>query len=373
MAQGRDWRNQFPILQSWTYFDHATFGPTPMTNVRASQDAARKMSELPIADIGGSASMEQLRGEGAGLLRCRPDNVALLKCTSEGIDLVAQGIDWRQGDEVLCYEKDFPGTLAPWTALQARGVVVRMVRDLDRSRFEVADVEALITDRTRVICFSLVNADHGFRAPAAEITALARPRGIWVAVDAVQAVGCLDIDVESLGADVVAAHGYKFLLSGFGVALVYCSPRAVAELNPPQIGWKNSPGAGPIGIPVTADGARRFESSVAAIPVVAGMRASIALLQSVGLANIEARVRAVVEEVAEAASAKGYRIRSSRLAGEGSAVLSIRHPSLATTSVHEALHEAHVACALRNDAIRIAPHFYNSAADVAKLVDALPT
>ena len=371
-ARVEQWRDEFPILRSWTYFDHATFGPTPLAHVRASQDAARRMSELPIAQIGGSASMERLRSEAAQLLHTDSDHVTLLKCTSEGIDLVAQGIDWHEGDEVVCYEGDFPGTLAPWIALQSRGVVVRMVRDLGRSRFDVADVEAMITGRTRVVCVSLVNADHGFRAPIAEIAALARPRGIWVAVDAVQAIGSLDVDVVSLGADVVAAHGYKFLLSGFGVAVVYCSTRAVEELRAPQIGWKNAVGAGPVEIPLTKGGARRFESTVAAVPVVAGMCASIGLLQEVGTAQIEAHISAVLDEVAQAASAKGYAVRSSRAAGEGSAILSLRHPSLPSASVHGTLQEAHVACAIRNDALRIAPHFYTSPADVAQLVDALP-
>ncbi len=366
------WRDEFPIVQSWTYFDHATFGPTPLAHVRASQDAATRMSELPIAQIGGSASMEKLRSEAAKLLHCDSDHVALLKCTSEGIDLVTQGIDWHEGDEVICYEGDFPGTLAPWTALRSRGVVVRMVPDLGRSRFDVGDVEALITGRTRVVCVSLVNADHGFRAPIAEIAALARPRGIWVAVDAVQAIGSLDVDVVSMGADIIAAHGYKFLLSGFGVAIVYCSTRAVEELRAPQIGWKNAVGAGPVDIPLTKGGARRFESTVAAIPVVAGMRASIGLLQEVGLAQVEAHISAVLDEVAGSASAKGYRVRSSRVEAERSAILSLVHPSLSSVSVHATLQEAQIACALRNDAIRIAPHFYTSAADVAKLVDALP-
>ena len=219
---------------------------------------------------------------------------------------------------------------------------------------------------------SLVNADHGFRAPIpAEIAALARPRGIWVAVDAVQAIGSLDVDVVSLGADVVAAHGYKFLLSGFGVAVVYCSTRAVEELRAPQIGWKNAVGAGPVEIPLAKGGARRFESTVAAVPVVAGMCASIGLLQEVGTAQIEAQISAVLDEVAQAASAKGYGVRSSlRRRGIGDPQPA---PPVASFGVGPR-DFARGARRLRHPERRPPhrAHFYTSPADVAQLVDALP-
>ena len=106
------------------------------------------------------------------------------------------------------------------------------------------------------------------------------------------------------------------------------------------MGWKNAVGAGPVEIPLAKGGARRFESTVAAVPVVAGMCASIGLLQEVGTAQIEAHISAVLDEVAPAASAKGYGVRSGRAAGEGSAILSLRHPSLPSAAVHGTSQEA---------------------------------
>ncbi len=366
------WREEFPILRQWSYLDCASFGPVPLAHVAASQDLVAQMSELRIADIGGSASMEKLRAEAAALLGCSSDSLALLKCTSEGVDLVVRGLRWRAGDEVILCEDDFPGTIAPWRALERQGVVVRMVPDRGRSRNEVSELEALVTDRTRVICLSLVNSSHGFRAPVAEVAALARSQGIWFVLDAVQAIGSLDLDVGSLGADIVAAHGYKWLLSGFGVALVYCSQRAIEELQSPQIGWKNAIGVAPAEVAVVAGGARRFESTVASIPAVAGMRASIALLRSVGLATVESRVAVLLDALVTAAVAKGYELRSSRAPGETSAIVSLRHPSLDAETVQESLRQARVACAVRSSAVRVAPHFYNSLDDVERFVDALP-
>ncbi|HTW98328.1 MAG TPA: aminotransferase class V-fold PLP-dependent enzyme [Acidimicrobiales bacterium] len=366
------WRREFPILRDWTYLDHATFGPTPRAHVRASQEAVARTSELPIAEIGSSGAMEALRREAAALLHSGDDSLALLKCTSEGIDLVAQGLSWQAGDEVILYDADFPGTLAPWIALERKGVILRMIADRGRSRFDVEDVEALISSRTRAICISLVNSSHGFRAPAGEIAALTRPRGIWFALDAVQAIGTGDIDVPALGADVVAAHGYKFLLSGFGVALVWCSPRAIAELDAPQIGWKNTGGPRPMGVSFAEGGARRFESTIASYPAVEGMRGSLSLLASVGLAATGNRIAALVDALADAVPERGYSVRSSRKPGETSAILSLRHSSLDAEAVQQALKQARVACAVRDGSVRIAPHFHNSLEDVGRLVAALP-
>lgn len=364
-------REQFPILGQWTYLDHATFGPPPLASVAASADAARQISERLIADVGGNASMEHLRVEAAALLSCPSDNVALLKCTSEGVDLVVRGVDWRPGDEVVVAEGDFPGTLAPWLALQHRGVVVKMIPQRGRPRFELEEVEALVTGRTRAICLSLVHSTHGFRAPVSGIAELARARRIWFVLDAVQAIGALDLDVGSLGADIVAAHGYKWLLSGFGIALAYCSPRAIEELGSMQMGWKNAIGS-PAEVAVTSGGARRFESTVASTVGVAGMRASIALLAAVGLDQVEAHVTRLLDLIDDASTAKGYDVLSSRRAGERSSILSIAHRSLPAGAVQAALKQAGVVCAVRGEALRVAPHFYNSVEDVERLIDALP-
>src|SRR5207249_2785353 len=144
---------------------------------------------------------------------CSAADIAILHSTTEGLSLVAQGLDWEAGDEVISYELEHPNAVYPWKNLADRGVVIRYIKDAGY-RFDADQVAELITDRTRVVCLSLVNFGHGFRSPVERISAMCKPRGIWVVIDAVQAVGSISVDVAALGADIVSAHAYKWLLGG---------------------------------------------------------------------------------------------------------------------------------------------------------------
>jgi selenocysteine lyase/cysteine desulfurase len=145
--------------------------------------------------------------------------------------------------------------------------------------------------RTRAVALSLVDRVTGAKAPVEEIAAACREHDAWLALDAAQAMGVLDLDPHALGADVVTAHGYKFLLSGFGLAPTYCSDQALAELRVPRPGWKNAEAG--------HDTAARFEPTMSPLPVVAGMRESLRLLNSFDPAERERRALAAAAAIAE--------------------------------------------------------------------------
>src|SRR5262249_39692424 len=153
-----------------------------------------------------------------------------LPSTTEALALVPLALDWRHGDEVVLYEREFPNLVFPWLQLRKKGVRIRFVRDRG-NRFEVDDVVGLVTDRSRVVSLSLVNFVSGFRAPLEEIGRACRELEVWLLVDAIQAAGAIPVSPIELGADVLAGGGYKHLLSGYAAALCYCSERARSELD----------------------------------------------------------------------------------------------------------------------------------------------
>jgi cysteine desulfurase/selenocysteine lyase len=336
------------------------------------------MSDSAVTDLLFLATdgVDEIREKAGRLLNCPGRNIALLKSTSECLGLLAAGLDWRQGDEVIGYELDFPADIYPWLNLERRGVTVRFIPDRGRRRYEAEDVEELIGERTRAVCLSIVNFAHGYRAPVERIARLCRSRGIWLALDAVQAMGVQALDVEALGADIVAAHGYKFLLSGFGVSICYCSDRAIAQLGVPQVGWKNI--KRPIDTPNLlkfnldfADSARRFESSIQPLPAVMGLGATLDLFLDVGIENIERHVLGLTGMVIDGARGLGYEVTSSLEPGERSAVVSLARPDLDAYKLEGELARMHVACAAREGRVRVSPHLYNTNEDVSRLLDCL--
>jgi selenocysteine lyase/cysteine desulfurase len=222
----------------------------------------------------------------------------------------------------------------------------------------------------------LVNYGHGFRAPVEAIGEICRRRGIWLVVDAIMALGALKVDAAAIGADIIVAHGYKFLLSGFGVAICYCSERARRELRVAEVGYKGMERAMDYArkLPDFADlagrplafaaGAQRFEAGTQALSVMAGMKASIDLMLSVGIEAIESRILGLANQLCEGLRAKGYRIAGSTSPGERSAIVSFTRDGLNAAELSASLKQQKIYHHVIHQRIRFSPHLYNSQEDV---------
>ena len=317
---------------------------------------------------------DRVRSSAARLFKCPAEQMTFIHSTSHGQNLVAEGLRWREGDEVVVYELDHPSGVLPWLNLQDQGVRVRKVEDRGRQGFEAADVEALLGPRTRVVALSLVNFAHGGRAPIEAVAELCRAREIWLVVDAVQAAGALRIDAATLGADVVAAHGYKWLLSGFGVGLCHLSERALRELKVGQVGWKS------IRDPFNVDrvlqfrldwapGGKRFEPSFPPLPQLFGMGAVLDLFLDVGPEKIETRVLALAGRLSAGMQENGYQVVGAQAASARSPIVSV----VADDRFREACTRLNLVCAVREGRARLSPHFYNTEEEVDRLLSALGT
>ena len=356
-------RTELVSTHECIYLDHATFGPPPASHVRAATEVLERTARQGSPGLGGTELLESVRAEAATVLRCAPRNVCLLTSTSEGLGLLAEGLDWRPGDEVVVHRRDFEGCLAPFLNLHARGVTVCAAAEANA-------IESVITDRTRAICLSIVDRVTGARAPIEEIAELCASRGIWLALDAAQALGVLALDAPVLGADVVAAHGYKFLLSGFGLAPTYCSDRAIAELRVPRAGWKNAViGRDGAGLSVGfGNAAARFEPTMCSLPALAGMRESLRLLNGIDAGERERRALSAARAIATGLESLGF-----ALCGPvTSAIVSARHPRLDTGELVATLRAARVVGAEVEGRLRLSPHFFATSTDVEALLAAIP-
>jgi cysteine desulfurase / selenocysteine lyase len=374
-------RNEFPIAASRTYLDNAARGPLPRSHVAAVEAYLHEMSD-EMSGRDSALLIEETRQRAAQLLNCGLEEIALLSTTSQGLNLVPGGLDWRAGDEVILYEMDHPTDIYAWLNLADRGVTTHFVKDRG-GRYAADDVEAMIGSQTRAICLSLVNYGHGFRAPVETIGAICRKRGIWLVIDAIMALGALKVDAKAIGADIIVALGYKFLLSGFGVAICYCSPRSRSELRVPEVGYKGMERVMDYarklpdfqrlaGRPLEFTGAaRRFEAGTQALAVMAGMKASLDLMLAVGVEAIESRVLGLAAQLTDGLRAKGYRIAGSTAAGERSAIVSFTRDGLDIARLSTSLKERKIHHHILHQRIRMSPHLYNSPDDIAVALAAL--
>ena len=362
---------EFPVTERVCYLDHASLGPLPRTHVAALTEAAEHLmltGDPIVPDT--IAKLDEIRGLTARLMNAQPEDIALLTSTAQGLSLVAQGLDWREGDEVVTYEGEFPSVVLPWLQLRDRGVNVRFVEDRNH-RFEAEDVEAQLGERTRVVALSLVNFNHGFRAPLEEVGAMCRDRGIWFVVDVVQGLGVIPVDAARLQADILSAQAYKHLLGGFGISICYCSPRVRRELRVSGAGWAGRERPLVSGTdferPLAAD-ARRFEASQPGFAAIRGFLASLRLLIEQLPNGYQDRIAALADELSDGLEEIGWDVVSSRRDGERSSIVSATRPGLDLTALHARASEQQIAFSLRAGAFRFAPHFYNTSDDLSQLL-----
>ena len=318
-----------------------------------------------------------MRAKAAALLNAHPSNVFFVRSTSHGVGVVAEGLSWREGDEVILYELDHPAGVFPWLNLADRGVKVRFIKDRGRFGFDSDDVREMLSPRTRVVCVSLVNFAHGTRADVEGIAGICRERGVWFVVDAVQALGALTVDASRLGADIVVAHGYKFLLSGFGLGIACCSDRALAELRVSQIGWKSIENPFDLDRMLAFDmrfppSAKRFEPSFQPLPQVFGLGATLDLLHEAGVDAIEKRVRSLAGRLVAGLREKGYEVVGPQASETRSPIVSVAvRGEDERQRIQRGLRESKTTCAVRESRVRLSPHFYNTEDEIDLLLSSL--
>jgi cysteine desulfurase/selenocysteine lyase len=369
------WRREFAAARDCAYLDHATLAPLPRVAVdamAASIESHARKGSLAFHDL--HANAERVRAQFAELIGADAGEVAMTSSTAAGINIIAKGLRWPEGDSVVVPSIEFPANMYPWLHLERRGVRVRRVAPVD-GRIAVDRLMAACDDTTRVIAVSLVQFSSGFRLDVQSLGETCRARGILLIVDGMQAVGSLAIDVHKLPIDAMALQSYKWLLGPHGVGWLYVRKELLDRIEPLAVGSRSvTPRASYLDHRFElAESATRFETGVLNLHGIAGAGASLELLQRVGIANIEARVLALSERLARGLNARGYAILGSRSnASECSAIVAFRHPTIDASTCHARLATAGVVTSVREGAIRASPHFYNSEDDIDRLLDALP-
>jgi selenocysteine lyase/cysteine desulfurase len=368
-------RREFAIDQLGIYLDHAAISPLPSRArrrmVRALEEAT---TEADAAWRHRLAEVERVRGLAAALLNAQPSELAFVPNTSTGLSLVAEGLSWTSGDNVVGCESEFPANVYPWTGLDHFGVEYRRVGERDDARIDLDDIAAAIDDRTRVVAISWVQFASGFRLDLAAISELCRERGVLCVVDAIQGLGALELDVQKVGVDVVVAGGHKWLLAPEGVGICYIAGRVLERIRPVIRGWLSvkEPFGPATGAPEYREGASRLEVGTANVAGIYGLGASLELLSEAGAARIEGRVLSLAEHAASGLESIDFKVLGGRTRGERSGIVAAEPPGeMEASAIAAGLNERDVHLVERSGRLRVAPHFYTTHEEIERFLEIL--
>jgi len=365
---------EFPVTRECVYLNHAGVGPL-------SQRAATRMAMMAetVSRSGDRLwpdrmeEADRVRGLAARLLGARESHeVAFVENTSTALSLVAEGLDWQPGDNVVGAALEFPSNVYPWMGLASRGVEYRQVEERD-GRIDPGEILARLDSRTRMLALSWVQYASGFRSDLARLGRACRERGILFVVDVIQGLGALPLDVEADFVDVAAASAHKWLLGPEGIALLYVSDRVVERLRPARAGWRSmrDPFQWTAYDLTWNQGARRFESGTLNAYGIVALGGSLEVLLNVGAEEIEPRVLALADLAARGLEGLGFSVVSSRRRGETSGIVTAVPPGRNAQELIKPLDQRGIVVAARAGRLRIAPHFYNTADEIERCLGEL--
>lgn len=312
---------------------------------------------------------EGLRESAARLISASPREIAIVKNTSEGIATVQLGINWRPGDKVVAFREEFPSNYYPWKLLEARGVeVVWLSIEDPLDRIDEAARGA------RLLAISHVNYLTGRRVDLAGIGEICHRHGVFFLVDAIQGLGVFPIDVESMHIDALSADGHKWLMGPEGCGILYLRRSRQDEVQPVEFGWTTVAGfADYASRDMTLRGdAGRYECGTLNTIGIYGLRAAIDFVLETQVSEIGPRVLSLAEQLAAGAAERGYELAIPFDRERCGGILTIRKPGLDSRMVVSRLKEHGAVAAPRQGWARLSPHFYQSAAAMDRVLQALP-
>ncbi len=367
----KTFQEHFPVTKRLIYLNHAAVAPL----CRPAADAMKNLADD--ACLFGSLHYNDwleaytgLRASAAQLIHSSPDEIAIVKNTSEGIATVAAGLSWSPGDRVIAFREEFPANYYPWQRLESRGVEITWL-----SIYAPLEEIAQALPGARLLAISYVNYLSGYRVDLTEIGKLCRQQGCFFFVDAIQGMGVLPIDVEAAHIDALAADGHKWMLGPEGNGILYVRRSRLDEIEPVEFGWTNPANFNDYSsrdMTLRPD-AGRYECGTLNTVGCFGHRAALDLLLDAGIENIAHDVLDLAAQIEAGVLLKGYQVMRQRTPATGSGIVSFRHPDLDCRKIVSDLKQQGITAAPRQGWVRLSPHFYISPENIESLLRVLPS
>ena len=366
-------RAAFPICRNKIFMAHAAVTALP----RFVADAIIRFTEESAANFENFAgllkSIQEARTSAASLIGSSPDEIALIGPTSLGLSLFANGIDWKLGDEVICYLDDYPANVYPWLNLRSRGVTVRLLRPAETGALTPDLVAEALTPKTKLVALASCNFVSGYRIDLSAIGKLLREKEILFSVDAIQSLGAFPTTVEYV--DFLSADAHKWMLGPLSIGIVYVRKECFELCRPTLLGSWNVKAPGfvaqeEIEFQPTA---QRYEPGAMNVMGIFGMKAAIDVLLEIGIARVAERISTITSQLANGLQASGFSLLGPASGPNASGIVTVSRPGTDMEKLFERLTVANIVCSSRQDRqgqhfIRFSPHFYNTLAEVDEVL-----
>jgi selenocysteine lyase/cysteine desulfurase len=369
-------RHEFPVVRDKIFLGHAGVCPLPRRVADAVSECARQ-GTLGDQEAFMLHRLDDARNLAAQLLNCQPDEIALVGPTSLGLSLVASGLNFRKGDNIVIYHDDYPSNVYPWMALAQKGVQVRLLNTRGLGIIRPVDVMGQVDENTRLVALASCHFISGYRLEFSAVGKFLRERGILFCLDAIQTLGAFPTTVEHV--DFLAADAHKWLLGPCGAGVLYVRRDLQEKLNPPVYGWHNvrNPDFVAQEQIVFCNGAVKYEAGTQNLLGLVGLIAALEIALEVGVETIAAELLRKRALLLPALQAKGFTVLNADAKTENaSGIVAFFQPGKDLMALNQKLSDAGIVASLRTDRkgqnyIRFSPHFYNTDEELERVLELL--
>lgn len=364
----------FPVTARRIFLAHAGVAPLPGPSVEALKHEAERAG-VAQENPEFMAEIDAIRRVGARLINATSDEVALLGPTSLGLNLVANGLPWQAGDEVIFYPDDYPANVYPWQSLAERGVRLVPLQPERLGEITPDLVRQAMTPRTRLVALASCHFLSGYRLDFETIGEECSRRNVLFCLDAIQSLGATPIDVRHI--DFLAADSHKWMLGPLGAGIFYVKRKHFGRLRPSLVGAWNVRSPGFIAQPEVnfEDTARRYEPGSLNMLALFGMKASLELLLGLGVKQIEARLLDLRSFAEDRLLAAGFRVlgHANRRSQKSGIITVALEDEARARDTFRRMREAGIDVSLRQtraglSCLRLSPHFYNLEGEIEEVV-----
>lgn len=368
-------KEEFPLADDIVYLNHAAVSPWPVRTSNAVKNFAEENTRYGAQNYLEWLNTERTLREQLKRLINAPstDDIALLKNTSEALSVVASGLDWQSGDNVVSSNEEFPSNRLPWLAQAKHGVEFREIDLGEKVTPEESLIEAC-NEKTRLLTISSVQYGTGKRLDLKQIGDFCNSNNILFCVDAIQSLGALPFDVQSINADFVMADAHKWMLGPEGIAVFYCKQEVRNLLELHQFGWHMVKDIGNYAVKdwQIADSAQRFECGSPNMLGIHALSASLSLIEELGIENISRNIinncLYIIDNISDINDIK-FISPTDEPHFAGIVTFSINGKNMA--EIYTKLMKNKVICANRAGGLRFSPHFYTNQKTIDKGLEVL--
>ncbi|MBN1224988.1 MAG: aminotransferase class V-fold PLP-dependent enzyme [Candidatus Aminicenantes bacterium] len=362
-------RNEFPELKDIVYLNNAAISLLPIRSREALMECLkdREYTGEKRTDIRNERDRRTRQNIGE-LINASYRDICLVSNTSEGLNIVAQGLDLKETENVVIAKHGFPGNAVPWLNLRKKGVTIKIV-DSEYGEDATSKILALIDDATRVLSISFVEWIDGFRYDLDLLGDFCHKKGIVFVVDSIQGVGAMKLDVQSSRISFLSNGGFKWLMSPNGTGFIYVDKNILPKIDMKYLGYL-SLAKGPMDFDydlTLKEGAKKFRLGSINDTGIAAMEKSLELILDLGIEKIQDHILNLISYACEKIKSKGYAVLGDFPDKNRSGILSFRGESI--EEVYEKLVDRNVIVSFRKKWIRISPHFYNTIEDMDRLLE----